>query len=67
MNSEMRRAYLLIAIPAALVGVAYVIFLRHLGIQIHGGPFVGTAAAAIAAILIVRRYQRRKSRRHGGS
>jgi ABC-type Fe3+ transport system permease subunit len=63
----MRRAYLLIAIPAALVGVGYLILLRHLGAQIHGVPFLGTAAAAVAAILIVRRYQRRKSRRHGNS
>ncbi len=63
----MRRAYFLIAIPPVLVGLAYVILLRHLGIQIHSGPFWGTAAAAVAAILIVRRYQRRKSRRHGAS
>jgi len=63
----MRRAYLLIAIPAVLVGTAYVILLRHIGVQIHPGPFVGTAAAFIAAILIVRRHQRRKSRRHGNS
>ena len=63
----MRRAYFLIAIPAALVGVGYVILLRHLGAQIHGGPFLGTAAAAVAALWIVRHYQRRKSRRHGNS
>jgi ABC-type Fe3+ transport system permease subunit len=63
----MHRAYFLIAIPAALVGVAYVILLRHIGVQIHGGPFLGTAAALVAAILIVRHYQRRKSRRHGNS
>lgn len=63
----MRRAYLLIAIPAVLVGVGYVILLRRLGVQIHGGPFLGAGFAAVAAILIVRRYQRRKSRRHGNS
>ena len=63
----MHRAYLLIAIPAALVGCGYVIVLRHLGVQIHTGPFWGSAAAVIAAILMVRRYQRRKSRRHGSS
>lgn len=61
----MRRAYFLIAIPAALVGVAYVILLRHMGIQVHAGPFLGTAVAAIAAVWIVRRYQKRKTRRHG--
>ena len=60
----MRLAYFLIAVPAALVGVAYVIVLRYVGVQVHGAPFLGTAAVAIAAILIVRRYQRRNSRRH---
>ena len=63
----MRRAYLLIAIPAALVSVGYVIVLRYLGVQIRGGPFLGTAAAAVAAILIVRHYQRSKSGRHRNS
>jgi uncharacterized membrane protein YjjB (DUF3815 family) len=63
----MHRAYFLIGIPAALVGVAYVFLLRHMGIEIHAGPFLGTAAAAVAAVLIVRRYQRRKSRRQGNS
>jgi len=61
----MRRAYLLIAIPAVLVGIAYVILLRFIGVHIRLGPFLGTAAAFITAILIVRRHQRRKSRRHG--
>ena len=63
----MRNAYLLIAIPAALVGVAYVFLLHYIGVPIHAGPFVGTAAAFVAAIVIVRRYQKRKSRRHGNS
>jgi uncharacterized membrane protein YjjB (DUF3815 family) len=63
----MSRAYFLILIPAALVGVAYVILLRHLSVPIHIGPFFGSAAAALAAILIVRHYQRRKSRRQGNS
>lgn len=60
----MSRAYLLILVPAALVGAAYAILLRYLGVPIHVGPFLGAAAAAIAAIWIVRWYQRRKSRRH---
>jgi ABC-type Fe3+ transport system permease subunit len=63
----MRRAYFLIAIPAALVGVGYVILLRRIGVQIHAGPFLGAAAAFVAAILLVRHYQRRKSRRQGHS
>jgi uncharacterized membrane protein YjjB (DUF3815 family) len=63
----MRRAYLLIAIPGTLVVCGYVVVLRYLGVQIHAGPFLGSAAAAIVAILVVRRYQKRKSRRHGNS
>jgi uncharacterized membrane protein YjjB (DUF3815 family) len=63
----MRRAYFLIAIPAALVALAYVFLLHYLGVRIHPGPFVGAAAAAISAVLIVRRYHKRKSRRHGSS
>jgi hypothetical protein len=54
-------------IPAALVGVGYVILLRRLSVPIHIGPFLGAAAAAIAAILVVRHYQRRKSRRRSNS
>lgn len=63
----MSRAYFLILVPAALVGVAYVILLRYLNVPIQIGPFLGVAAAAIAAILVVRHYQRRKSRRHSNS
>jgi uncharacterized membrane protein YjjB (DUF3815 family) len=63
----MSRAYFLILIPAALVGVGYVILLRSLSVPIHIGPFLDAAAVGIAAILIVRRYQRRKSRRHSNS
>lgn len=63
----MRRAYLLITLPALLVGIGYVVLLNHLGVQIRNGPFLGAGAAFIAAILIVRHYQRRKSRRRGNS
>jgi membrane protein implicated in regulation of membrane protease activity len=63
----MHRAYFLIAIPAAVVGVAYVLLLHRIGVPISVGPFLGTAAAAVVAVLIVRRYQRRKSRRDGNS
>jgi hypothetical protein len=63
----MRRAYLLIAVPAALVGIGYALVLRYIGVPVHGVPFGGAALAFVAAILIVRHYQRRKSRRHGNS
>jgi hypothetical protein len=63
----MRRAYLLISIPALLVGIGYVLVLRRLGLEIHGGPFLGAAVAAISAVLLVRRYHKRKLRRHDQS
>jgi hypothetical protein len=63
----MRRAYLLIVIPAALVGIAYVILLRRMGVQIYGAPFIGAGVALLAAILIVRRFQRSKGPGRGKS
>jgi Flp pilus assembly protein TadB len=63
----MNRAYLLIAIPAALVGIAYVVLLRLIGVQIYGAPFLGAAVALLAAILIVRRFHRSKGARRSKS
>lgn len=63
----MRRAYLLIVIPGIIVGAGYVIVLRYIGVQIHAGPFIGAVAAFIAAILIVRHFQKRGSRRRRSS
>ncbi len=63
----MRRAYLLIVIPGVVVGIAYVILLHHIGAPIHPAPFLGAAAAFVAAVLMVRYYHKRKSRRHGSS
>ena len=63
----MRRAYLLIVLPAVIVGIFYFTIFHALGMEIRPAPFVGAAVGIVAAILIVRRYQRRKVRRHGGS
>ena len=62
----MRRAYLLIAVPAAIVGIFYLAIFHSLGMPIGWAPFLGTAAAFAAALLLVRRYQQRKARRPGG-
>jgi hypothetical protein len=59
----MRRAYLLIVVPAAVVGVFYFAIFHSLGMPIGWAPFLGSAGAFIAALLLVRRYQRRKSKR----
>jgi hypothetical protein len=62
----MRRAYLLIVLPAAVVGVAYFVIFHSLGFEIRPAPFVGAAAAFLAALFLVRRHQRRKAGRPGG-
>jgi len=62
----MRRAYLLIALPAAVVGVFYFIVFHLMGMEVRLAPFLGTAAAFLAAVWIVRRYQKRKIGRTGG-
>ena len=65
----MRRAYLLIVLPAVIVGICYFVIFRSLGMEIRPAPFLGAAAAIIAAVLGVRYYQRhhppRKPRRPG--
>ena len=59
----MRRAYLLIVIPAAIVGVFYLSIFHSLGMAVSWVPFLGTAVLFVSALLLVRRYQRRKVRR----
>jgi hypothetical protein len=62
----MRRAYLLIVIPAAVVGIFYYAIFHSLGMPLMAAPFLGAAGAFVAALVIVRRYQRRKLKRPGG-
>jgi ABC-type spermidine/putrescine transport system permease subunit II len=61
----MRRAYLLIVVPAAIVGIFYLAIFHSLGMTIGWAPFLGAAVAFIAALILVRRYQQRKLRRPG--
>ena len=61
----MHRAYLLIVLPAVIVGISYFVIFRQLGMQIRPAPFLGAIAVFIAAVLIVRRAQRRKAKRPG--
>jgi hypothetical protein len=59
----MRRAYLLIVVPAAIVGIFYLAIFHSLGMAVGWGPFLGTALIFITALFFVRRYQQRKLRR----
>ena len=61
----MRRAYLLIFIPALLVGVCYFVVFHSLGYPIAPGPFLGAAGGIVAAVLLVRHYVHRHARRSG--
>ena len=61
----MRRAYLIIVLPAAVVAAFYVAIFQGLGFDIRLAPFLGTAAAFLGALLGVWRYQRRKKGRGG--
>jgi len=62
----MRRAYLLIVLPAVIVGLFYFFVFRSMGLPLRPAPFLGAIGVFIAALLIVRRFQRRKARRPGG-
>ena len=62
----MRRAYLLIVLPALIVGIFYLVVFRSMGWQLQPAPFLGAIAAFLAGLLIVRRSRRRKGRRRGG-
>jgi nitrate reductase gamma subunit len=61
----MSRAYLLIVIPALVVGGFYLAIFHSLGMPVGWAPFLGTAVAFGAALLLVRRYQQRRVRRSG--
>jgi hypothetical protein len=64
-RAKVRRAYLLIAIPAVVVGILYFAIFHSLGMAVGPAPFLGTLVAFVAAVLIVRRQQRRKQRPGG--
>ena len=59
------RAYLLIAVPAVFVAIAYFALFHGMGLPLSAAPFLGAVGAFVAALLLVRRYQRRKIRRSG--
>ena len=62
----MRRAYLLIVIPAAVVGIFYVGVFRFMGYDITPAPFLGAVACFVIALLAVRYFQKRRVRGSGG-
>jgi len=65
-EATVSRAYLIIIVPAAVVGVFYLAIFRGLGFDVRLAPFLGTAAAFLGALIGVWRYQRRKQGGRGG-
>lgn len=65
-ENAVRRAYLIIILPAAVVAAFYVAIFQGLGFGVRLAPFLGTAAAFLGALIGVWRYQRRKQGGRGG-
>jgi len=63
----MSRAYLLIAIPAAIVGIFYFVLFHGMGVHLTAAPFIGAIGGFAAAVWLVRHYQRRKIRRRAAA
>jgi hypothetical protein len=61
----MSRAYLLIVIPAVIVGAFYLAIFHGLGMAVSWAPFLGTAVLFVGALFLVLRHQRRKVKRTG--
>lgn len=60
----MHKGFLIVFVPAAIVGVFYILIFRGLGYDVGLAPFLGTAAALAGGLAGVWRYQRRKRRGH---
>jgi hypothetical protein len=58
-----QRAFLIVLIPALVVGIFYLAIFRGLGLALSPLPFIGAAAVIAAGLIGVRRYQRRKEQR----
>jgi len=57
----MNRSFLIILIPAAAVGLGYVLVMRWLGLRITLLPFIMTAILFGIALALVRRHLKRKA------
>jgi len=56
----MNRSFLIIILPAIAVALGYIFVLRWLGYQLEPFRFVMAGIVAVAAVILVQRYQRRK-------
>jgi hypothetical protein len=63
LHKIMNRSFLIIVLPAIAVGLGYVFVLRWLGYELDPLRFVAAGVVAVAAVILVQRYQRRKAER----
>ena len=61
----MNRSFLIIILPAVAVGLGYIMTFHWLGYALEPFRFAGAAIVAVAAVILVQRYQRRKAARRG--
>ena len=61
----MHKGFLIVFVPAAIVGISYIALFHWLGFDVGLAPFLGTAAAFVGALAGVWRHQRRKHGRRG--
>ncbi|MBI3669135.1 MAG: hypothetical protein HY237_05070 [Acidobacteria bacterium] len=62
----MNRAFLVILVPAILVAAGYLAVTAYLGLRLSLARFLVAGGGFLAAVVIVRLYQRRKARPSGG-
>jgi ABC-type spermidine/putrescine transport system permease subunit II len=59
----MNRSFLIIIIPAIAVALGYIFVLHWLGYELEPFRFIVAGIGAVAAVILVQVYQRRKTAR----
>ena len=59
----MNRSFLIILLPAVAVGLGYLFVFHWLRFALTPLPFIGAAVVLAAAVILVQRWQRRKTPR----
>jgi hypothetical protein len=59
----MNRSFLIVILPAIVVGLGYLFVMRYLGAPLEPFRFVGAGVAAAAAVFLVHRHRHKKASR----
>ncbi len=65
MDDVMNRSFLIVLVPAIAVGLGYVLLFRWKGLALEPLRFVGAGIVVLAAVILVRRHQKRKATPRG--